>query len=131
MSVENLTPTQMKGLNKLGDVLLSGSNLMPDFSKTGCSGEIDRILNYMPEKDRSDLKMLLGIFGVLPRFFCAFFIFVLEFGSKHFPEFIAAELKFIRIGLRGLAFTLYYSHPIVHEKLGYQVDVYTADLETI
>ena len=123
---KHLNSLQVKGLNKLGDRMLPGEGDLASFAGSGCASEADRILDHMPAKDLGDLKLLLALMGVLPGIMIAGFLALLE-KSPGWGAW-AAPLRFVRIGVRGLIMTLYYSHPQAHRALGYQVGVYTDDL---
>lgn len=123
---KHLNSLQIKGIDKMGDRMLPGDGEFASFSSSGCSSEVDRILDHMPAKDLGDLKMLLALMGLLPSFIIGMFLGFLE----RTPAWggWAAPLRFVRIGIRGLIMTLYYSHPQAHKVLGYQVGVYTDDM---
>lgn len=123
---KHLSNLQIQGINKMGNVMLPGDGEFASFSASGCVSEVDRILDYMPAKDLGDLKMLLALMGILPMFLVGWFLAFLE-RSPYWGDW-AAPLRFVRIGMRGLIMTLYYSHPQAHKVLGYQVGVYTDDL---
>jgi hypothetical protein len=123
---KHLSALQIKGIDKMGDCMLPGDGDFASFKASGCSAEVDRILDHMPDKDLGDLKMLLMLMGLLPSFLIALFLGFLE-RTPSWGNW-AAPLRFVRIGIRGLIMTLYYSHPQAHKVLGYQVGVYTDDL---
>lgn len=122
-----LNARQLRGLNKLGDAMLPGYQELKGFSALGCAHQVDRILDHMPANDRNDLKLLLTVMALLPMFFVRGFLNLLE-GTSTWNGPVGALLRFVRLGVRGLVMTLYYSHPKVTELIGYQVNVYTADL---
>ena len=62
-----LTPKQLRGLLRLGDVVIPGDEDMPSFSGSGAADGIDRMLPYMYESDRSSLLLLLDACARLPR----------------------------------------------------------------
>ena len=119
---------QISGLEKMGDVLVPGDNELVSFKVSGCSSEVDRILDHMPRSDLKDLKLLLTLMSFLPMFIVSWFLAFLEL-SPRMPNWIAGPLRFVRLGIRGLVLTLYYSHPQAHKVLGYKVGVYTDDLK--
>jgi hypothetical protein len=125
---KNLNERQVRGLAKMGDVLVPGDEDLKSFSASGCVSEADRILDHMPLSDLKDLKMLLTLMSFFPMFLVAWFLAFLE-RSPRMPDWIGAPLRFVRLGIRGLVLTLYYSHPQAHQVLGYKVGVYTADMQ--
>lgn len=122
-----LTERQIHGLEKIGDCLIPGDGELPSFSASGHARLAGRILDYMPEQDLGDLRMLLTVFSFLPRFYLRFFCWFLE-RARAMPGPAGSILRFIRIGVRGLVFSLYYSGGKPHDVIGYKVGVYTADL---
>ena len=124
--MRHLTAIQIKAVNKIGDLMLPGVGAMPSFSKTGCVQDIDRLLDYVPSGDLADLKVLLLLLGLMPRSFVAALLWVLE--RSIFSSFPGAGLmRTIRLGLRGIIMSLYYGHPIIHERMQFQVGVYLDD----
>lgn len=133
----HLSARQIRGIEKLGDVFAPGLPAeagpagetpgLPSFSASGCAREVDRILEHMPESDLKDLKLLLLLLSFLPGFAVAGFVAFLERAARWSGP-VGASLRFVRLGIRGLALTLYYSHPQVHRGLGYAVSVYTDDV---
>ncbi len=103
-----LTPTQLKGLLKAGDILIPGDGDLPSFSVAGCSGQVGRILPYMTDADRGGLLMLLALFHFLPRFVVHGLLALTERHAR-FPNAIGAVLRMINIGVKGVVMTLYYS----------------------
>lgn len=118
---------QIRGLNKLGDVLAPGTEDLPSFSRSGAAAEADRIFDYMPASDLKDLNLLLTIMGLVPMIVVRGFVGFLE-KSERIPGGVGAFLRFARIGIRGLVMSLYWGHPRVHAVIGYDVSVYTEDL---
>lgn len=125
MSSSHLTFRQIRAIGKIGDVLIPGDEILPAFSETDCVKQVDRILNFMPIQDVRDLKTLISIFSFFPRGAIFLTIRLLELSPK-IPG--GGVLRLIRLGLRGLVMTLYYSDPKVLGLLDYQVGVYTRDL---
>ena len=79
-STELLTATQMKGLLRLGDVVIpgvparksasgsltSGGGALPSFSESGCAAGIDRMLSYMYDDDRTAFLALATVCAYAP-----------------------------------------------------------------
>jgi len=101
---------QKKGLNKIGDVIIPGQEDMPAFSATGCVKEFSRIADFMPESDRKDLLMVLLIMGLLPRFFLRALWWIIEW-APYIPTPVGDLFRMLRIGIKGLVFSLYYGEP--------------------
>lgn len=126
MATEHLSELQIRGLVKLGGVIAPGGNGLPTFAGCGCAYDIDRVLDHMPESDRSDVKLLLRVLGLLPAFLVAAFVRLLD-ASIHVPGSLGSFLRFARIGVRGLVMSLYWANSEVHRALDYDVSVYTGD----
>jgi len=134
-STRYLTRNQFRGLNKIGDAFIPGDQDLPSFSACGCARHADRVLAYLPDTDRQDLKMLLALFRLLPRPFLALLVRFLE-RAINTPGRIGVLLRLARLGLKGLIMSLYYSGetgedytgPSSLAVLGYEVRVYLDDL---
>jgi hypothetical protein len=124
---KHLSNRQLQGVLKIGDVLLPGGDGLLSFSQSNQIIHIDRILDYMPAPDTKDLGMLLSFLGILPgSFLCA--LWWLIDSSYRWPGNIGATLRLIRISLRGLILSLYFSEGPALDAMGYKVSVYTADM---
>jgi hypothetical protein len=120
---------QVQGVRKLGNVMFPGGEGFPSFSDCDCVRHLDRILDFMPEQDLKDLGMLALLLAWLPKPVVRFFIWILDRGVS-WPGPIGAQLRTIRLGVRGLILSLYYGDPAVQKEVGYEVSVYVGDLKT-
>jgi hypothetical protein len=113
-----LTEAQLSGLERAGRVLVPGGDGLPSFRETGCSGEADRMLAYLPEADRRSFASLMGLFRFLPIFVITL---LLRLADRHrfFPGPLGAALRMIRFGVFGTVYTLYYADEGVLAKLGW------------
>ena len=116
-------PSQLRAINKIGDAMLPGSDELPRFSRTGCVAQVDRVLDHMPEQDRSDLKLLLTLFAFLPGPLVAYKMRAIEVVADWPLPFIGGLVRLVRLGLRGLIMTLYYADPEVQKRIGFEVRV--------
>lgn len=105
---KHLSPAQLKGLLKVGDVLVPGLGNLPSFSAAQAVGEADRMFDYMNEADRQGLKSVLSLFRFLPRWLLRL-IFFLATHHRLFPGPLGAAFRMINIGVKGCVMTLYYS----------------------
>ena len=131
-----LNARQQRGLDRLGDAVLPGDEEFPSFSRLGCGEHVDKLLAEMPERDRGDVLTLLTATGILPGPLVRSLVALFE-NSDRVPTVLGATLRFAKMGVRGLVLTLYYSGlkgshyggrtPL--EILGYEVGVYTADVD--
>jgi hypothetical protein len=118
-----LSPLQLRGLNKLGDALVPGDGEFPSFSRSGCAAAVDRVLDHMGAADLADLRGLLTVMAILPTFLVRAFAAFLEL-SLRWNGPLGGLLRFARLGVRGLVFTLYYSDPGTLKSIGYEVKVH-------
>jgi hypothetical protein len=130
----HVTARQLAGLNKIGDIYFPGDGEMPAFSKLGCAEQVHFALAHLPEDDRSSLLLLLGVVGTMPGSFAKLLIRLGEWGPRMGGP-LGVGLRFLRLGLKGVVTSLYYSGergagytgPTPLDSLGYHVNVYTAD----
>jgi len=108
MNADTLTPAQLAGLLKVGDIVVPGDGELPSFSASGCAQHAARMLAHMNDGDRQGLLLLLGVFRFLPGIALRG---LLSLTDRHtaFPEAVAAILRTINIGVKGMVVTLYYS----------------------
>lgn len=134
-STRHLSPRQFRGLQKLGDVYAPGDEQLPSFSRLGCGEAIDQVLDVMDPADRSSLKLLLGLLAWCPANWIRGLARLLE-RSPEMRGPWGGPLRFLRMGVKGLVLTLYYSGerggayqgPTPLDVLEYRVSVYTGDL---
>ncbi len=126
MTSRYLTPTQLAGLRKVGDVMIPGDGEFPSFSASRCAEHVDRMLAYMSERDRSGVRAMFGLFRFLPGF--ALRAIVRAAGHHHAaPAPVGALLRRMHIGIKGVVMTLYYSGidegGVIHQRIGWDAKV--------
>lgn len=126
---QSLSPRQLRAIERIGDWMIPGDGEMPRFSELGCISQVARILDYMPASDVGDLKTLLTLLSFFPGFLLGMFLRLVE-RSPAMSNPLGGLLRTIRLGLRGLVMSLYYDHPRILGAIGYEVGVYTGDLES-
>lgn len=104
----HLNPTQLRGLAKVGDVLIPGDEDLPSFSRSGAIAHVDRMLDYMNASDRDGIKAALWILRFAPRFKIRSILALTEM-QRHMPEPLARVCRMLNVGLKGVVMTLYYS----------------------
>ncbi|MEK6578461.1 MAG: hypothetical protein AABZ55_04480 [Bdellovibrionota bacterium] len=123
---KHLNSRQLIGLRKIGDILAPGDGEFPSFSNLACEREVDRVLDCMPMQDVSDLKMLLSVVSFVPFFWLKWKLHAVEWmWERGIP--IGSLGRMIRLGFRGLVYSLYYSGGKPYEVMGYNVGVYLGD----
>lgn len=105
---KHLSPTQMNGYLKLGDVIIPGDREFPSFSQSGLFVYSDRIFDYVPKQDLEDLKLLFTLLAFLPKVAIRLMIAIIE-NDQYFPNVVASLLRMMSVGLKGLVFTPYYT----------------------
>ncbi len=131
----HLGACQLRGLNKVGDCLVPGDEDLPSFAQSSCVVSVDRILDYLPAEDRADLGRVLLVLAFLPSFAVRWLMAFLE-ADLLLPDRLAAPLRYLRLGLRGLVLSLYYSEAAEQPRaartplqvLGYRVGVAATSL---
>lgn len=104
-----LNTLSYRGLQVLGDIMAPGDAVFPSFKRLGCAEHFDSIAEHMPESDRKDLVLLLTVFGFFPKILMWGILFFIE-QAVHLPDFLGGPFfRFLRLGLRGLVWSLYYS----------------------
>lgn len=127
----SLSPTQQRGLLRLGDILIPGDDVLPSFSQAGVAGEIGRMLPYMNDDDRSALLALLTACGSLPRAGIRGIVAAAA-AWRRAPEPAAGLLRMANIGIKGVVHSLYWSdiHDRgIHQTIGYDARVDEAAYE--
>ena len=119
----------LKGLNRIGDILIPRNGDLPSFSEYGGAARVDDILAYAPAADVSTLNTVLGVFSVLPGGMLKWLAGLME-SSPHNEGSLGSLLRQLNLGLRGLLFSIYYAgkagpgyhgkHPM--EIIGYVVN---------
>jgi acyl-CoA reductase-like NAD-dependent aldehyde dehydrogenase len=123
---ESPRTTQLKGLLKIGDVLIPGDDVLPSFSASGCATAAPRMLPYLNEGDRRGVELLLAVFRFLPRFAVRALFWLTE-QHRTLPEPLAAPLRLANLGVKGVVMTLYYSDvgsgSSVHAAIGWDAKI--------
>jgi hypothetical protein len=108
MASRYFTSAQLRVINRIGNILVPGDGVLPRFSDTGCVEHIDRMVAYLPPSDIASLRLLTNALRFMPGF-VILLLFRLTSLDRYFPGPIAANLRKLDIGLRGIIFALYYS----------------------
>lgn len=108
MASNILSNSAVKGLTRIGDILIPGEGEFPSFSEYMCMEHIDDLVHFAPEDDIKDLGMVLGIFSILPKSFLNWLVKKMAHSHKnHGP--LGTLLRQLNLGVRGIVFSLYYS----------------------
>ncbi|MCK6553169.1 hypothetical protein L6Q96_01080 [Candidatus Binatia bacterium] len=121
-----LSAGQLRGLRKVGDIVMPGNDEFPSFSQSGAIAHVDRMLDYVKDSDRDGLRLVFGLFRVLPG---PAVRSILALSERHrwLPGPLGAAARQINLGVKGVVFTLYYSDVgsgrSIHELIGYDAKV--------
>ena len=108
MSAKYMNSLGLRGLNKVGDILIPALDNYPSFSQLGCAEHVDRVVEDLPPSDRDGVGLLFGLFYFLPGFFIVGLLNFLERNhTGNLP--LGPILRQIRMGVRGIVYSLYYS----------------------
>lgn len=99
----------LKGLERAGNVIIPGGEGLPSFSQTDFLRHLPRISNYMNEDDREGFKLLTTLMFFMPSPLIRLMMWFTTLHS-YFPGPLAAILRQINVGVKGVLFTLYYSN---------------------
>ena len=98
----------IKGLTRIGNILIPGSGAFPSFSEFKCIDHIDEVLAFAPKDDIKDLGMVLGILSVFPNIILTWLVKLMANAHRnHGP--VGSMLRLLNMGIRGIVFSLYYS----------------------
>lgn len=98
----------IKGLNKVGDILIPANGEFPSFSEYAGIEHVDAMASYAPEEDIESLSVVMAIFSFLPTFVLRMIVALLATAQKRKGP-LAPLLRQLNLGLRGLIFACYYA----------------------
>ena len=108
MASEYLSKSAIKGLNRIGNILIPGDSTYPSFSVYGGLEHADDLLTYAPRHDIKDLGMVLSILSVLPNRWLTWL--VKKMSASHTDNGpLGNTMRQLNMGIRGLVFSLYYA----------------------
>ncbi len=103
-----LTKSHLKGVEKLGKVVMPDNSDFPAFSDIQAEKYLNRMIDYMYDDDRSAILVILKLFSIMPLFKIRWTMSLIETGSK-WQGMLGAPFRMLQIALKGLIFTVYYS----------------------
>lgn len=98
----------LKGLNRLGDIMVPKNGQFPAFSETGCLEHVDDIVSYAPQNDLKDLNLLLSILSFMPGFVLLWLVKTMT-NSHHKDGKFYDIFRMLDFGLKGIILGTYYS----------------------
>ena len=108
MASTYLSNSAIKGLTRIGDILIPGNDEFPSFSQFMCMDHIDGLVSYAPPDDINDLGMVLGILSVMPQSVLNWLVKKMATSHKNQGP-LGTLLRQLNMGIRGIIFSLYYS----------------------
>ena len=121
-----LTKAHLKGVEKLGRVVMPDNSDFPAFSEIQSEKYLYRMVDYMYSDDRSAILIILKLFSIMPLFKIRWTMWLIEKGAK-WKGMPGAPFRMLQIALKGLIFTVYYSdmteNQIIHSKIGYDAKI--------
>ena len=127
-SSQYLTPGRLRGMLKMGDIIIPGGDGLPSFSQSGTIRDLDRVLDGLDRDDRENLLLLFGVLGVFPSPLSRLVIAMTKL-HKALPTRVGAFLRFLELGVKGIFFSLYYSDKTIRGQIGYVTSI-GKDLES-
>jgi len=135
-NARDLTHAQRIGLEKLGDIYAPGDDDFPSFSQLGCAVHARELLEFIPPRELRALQQLLSACRWAPNWSLGLLVRLAEV-SPRMPGSLGSTLRALRLGLRSMVYSLYYSGqagpdydgPLPLQIIDYEVSVYTGDLE--
>jgi len=118
--------SHIKGLHKLGKVVLTDFPGFPAFNQTEPEKQINRMVDYMYTDDRQAILVILSLFSVLPLFVIRWKLSFIDLAAK-WKGMPGVPFRMLQIALKGLIFTLYYSDftedKTIHKNIGYDAHI--------
>lgn len=105
---EYLSPRELRGLCRVGDLMIPSGYGLPGFSESGCVAHIDELMAATPAADVRDFKLLMRVISVTPK---GVLRWLLHWISRldRMPAPLSSLFRLLHLGLGGVIFSLYYS----------------------
>lgn len=114
----NLSRAACRGIERVGDHWIPGGAGFPSFSESLTLTQIDRIADTLLPSDRKELELLCTLLSYFPGLLLSWFLDLCE-RSASWPSDgpVGGLLRQVRIGLKGIVLTLYYSDPCQDQRV--------------
>lgn len=99
---------QLKGLEKLGDIMMPSNQSFPSFSESGCIASVDTAMGSAHPDDIRDFGYFLLFCRYAPPALIKLIIQLAD-NANRFPTWLAPLLRTLNIGIKGVVISLYYS----------------------
>ncbi len=124
---------QLRGLLKVGGILIPGGQGMQSFSESQVVNEVDRVADFMSAEDRSGFIGLMEVFFWLPSPLIRSLLSV-SIRFNRWPGSLGSAFRLIEFGVKGVVQTLYYSGSDADKKvlpaIGYDAAIRSAIVNT-
>ncbi len=125
------------GLIKLGDTLIGTPKTdeqLPPFAtvvnESRTKKDLEEVFEQIEGDERRQLEQLLTICGYLPRFILSFFWVAVSVASRWSGP-AGTTARQLKLGLRGLLVSLYFSTPETNVVLGFQPKVLSPESHSL
>lgn len=104
-----LSNQAIKGIKRIGDVILPGNGEFPSYSEAGGTYKLNDMVQYAPEDDISALNLVLIIFSFLPKFVLKWLVRQMGDATENAKDgLLPTTFRQLDLGLRGLLYSTYY-----------------------
>ena len=116
------TLKQLRGLQKLGDILMPAGHGFPSFSESGCIHQVDTAMGSAHPDDIRDFGFLLLLCYYAPVTVIRWIVSCADHAER-FPNLLAIQFRKLNIGIKGVVVSLYYSGKVGIGQTGSPLDV--------
>ena len=103
-----LSKAAIKGVNRLGDIIIPGIEDLPSYSEFGGVEHVDDLLKYAPSSDIGDLNLILAILSFMPSFVLKWVVAKMT-RSHHGGNGMSVIFRQLDLGLKGIILSTYYT----------------------
>ncbi|HIN39375.1 MAG TPA: hypothetical protein EYM84_03795 [Flavobacteriales bacterium] len=126
---EILSKSAIKGVIRLGDIIIPGDADLPSYSEFGGIEHVDDLLKYAPPSDIGDLNLILAILSFMPKFVLKWVVVKMT-KSHRGGNGVSVIFRQLDLGLKGIILSTYYTEkgganyqgvrPL--DKIGYKIN---------
>ncbi|MCO5234307.1 MAG: hypothetical protein LC105_00760 [Chitinophagales bacterium] len=104
-----LSNQAIKGMKKIGNVILPGNKEFPSYSEAAGTHKLNDLVQYAPEDDIQSLNLLLIILSFMPLFVHRWIVKKMKESTESGKEgLLPTTFRQLDLGLRGLLYSTYY-----------------------
>ena len=105
---EILSKSAIKGVIRLGDIMIPGNADLPSYSEYGGIEHVDDLLEHAPSSDIGDLNLILAILSFMPGFVLKWMVGKMT-RSHQGGNGISVIFRQLDLGLKGIILSTYYT----------------------